>query len=225
MATKSSLTNVIVPAHSGNYTAKRKNKVMKITPHHVAGALSAEAIGRIFQASGRNASSNYGIGFDGRIGSYVPEESRAWTSSNAVNDNQAITIEVSNCGGASNWPISDAAWNSLINLCVDICKRYGFRLTYDGTPNGSLTRHNMFSATACPGPTLQSRLSELAKLVNSRLDDTSQKTYTVVKGDSLWKIAQKEMGDGTKWPQIQSLNNLKSTKIYPGQVLKIPNKT
>ena len=158
---------------AANADETRNNKIMKITPHHAAGNLSVEAIGKLFQNAGRNASANYGIGSDGRIGSYVPEESRAWTSSSAANDNQAITIEVANNGGAPNWPISDAAWNSLINLCVDICKRYGFKLTYDGTPNGSLTRHNMFAATLCPGPTLQGKFPELVKLVNSRLDGTN----------------------------------------------------
>ena len=49
------------------------------------------------------------------------------------------------------------------------------------------------------------------------------KTYIVVKGDSLWAIAQKQMGDGTKWKQIYDLNGLRSETIYPGQVLKIPN--
>lgn len=49
------------------------------------------------------------------------------------------------------------------------------------------------------------------------------KTYTVIKGDSLWKIAQNQLGDSTKWKQIYDLNNLKSDVIYPGQVLKILN--
>jgi len=91
MATRSPLTSVNVPAHSSNFTPRRNNRIQKITVHHVAGALSAESIGRIFQSANRNASSNYGIGNDGKIGSYVPEESRAWTSSNFLNDNQAVT--------------------------------------------------------------------------------------------------------------------------------------
>lgn len=49
------------------------------------------------------------------------------------------------------------------------------------------------------------------------------KVYTVVKGDSLWAIAQKQMGDGTKWKQIYDLNGLKSETIFPGQFLKLPN--
>ena len=74
--THSTLTNVVIPAHASNFTAKRNNTIKKITPHHVAGNLSVEAIGNIFKTVNRNASSNYGIGTDGRIGNYVPEESR-----------------------------------------------------------------------------------------------------------------------------------------------------
>lgn len=168
---KSTLTNVVVEAHSSNYNKGRNGKkVCKITPHHMAGVLSAEGCGKIFQDASKNASSNYGIGNDGRIACYVGEENRAWTSSSPSNDYQAITIEVSNCENGGNWKISDAAWNSLVNLCVDICKRYNFKLTYDGTPNGSLTRHNMFAATQCPGPYLQGRFKELADTVNARLE-------------------------------------------------------
>ncbi len=168
---KSSLTNVVVEANSSNYTQGRKGyKVCKITPHHMAGVLSAEQCGRIFQAKGRQASSNYGIGNDGKIACYVGEENRAWTSSNSVNDCQAITIEVSNSSTGGEWPVSAAAWNSLVNLCVDICKRYNFRLTYDGTKNGSLTRHNMFASTSCPGKYLQDRFPQLVQEVNAKLD-------------------------------------------------------
>ncbi len=168
---KSSLTNVVVEANSSNYTQGRKGyKVCKITPHHMAGVLSAEQCGRIFQAKGRQASSNYGIGNDGKIACYVGEENRAWTSSNSVNDCQAITIEVSNSSTGGEWPVSAAAWNSLVNLCVDICKRYNFKLTYDGTKNGSLTRHNMFASTSCPGKYLQDRFPQLVQEVNAKLD-------------------------------------------------------
>lgn len=168
---KSSLATISVPADKSNYTSGRKGyKICKITPHHMAGVLSAEQCGKIFQNASRNASANYGIGNDGKIACYVEEENRAWTSSSSSNDCQAITIEVSNSSTGGDWPISDAAWNSLINLCVDICKRYNFKLTYDGTVNGSLTRHNMFASTSCPGQYLQSRFQELVDTVNAKLD-------------------------------------------------------
>ena len=53
---------------------------------------------------------------------------------------------------------------------------------------------------------------------------TTDLTHTVVKGDSLWGIAQRYLGKGNRYPEIVSLNGLKSTLIYPGQVLKLPNK-
>ena len=174
---KSTLTNVVVEAHSSNYNKGRNGyKVCKITPHHMAGVLSAESCGRIFQDANRNASSNYGIGNDGKIACYVGEENRAWTSSSPSNDYQAITIEVSNCENGGQWKISDAAWNSLVNLCVDICKRYNFKLVYDGTSKGSLTRHNMFASTSCPGPYLQGRFQELADTVNAKLEGKPAET-------------------------------------------------
>lgn len=177
---KSNLTEVSVPADKSNYTQGRKGyKICKITPHHMAGVLSAEQCGKIFQNASRNASANYGIGNDGKIACYVEEENRAWTSSSSSNDCQAITIEVSNSSTGGDWPISAAAWNSLVNLCVDICKRYGFKLTYDGTPNGSLTRHNMFASTSCPGKYLQSRFQELADTVNAKLDGKAPTTTNI----------------------------------------------
>lgn len=147
----SNLIKSQVLASASNYTNGRKGyKVCKITPHHMAGVLSGEQCARLFQNPNRQASANYCIGNDGGIVGCVDENNRAWTSSSSSNDCQAITIEVSNSSVGGGYPISDAAWNSLVNLCVDICKRYGFKLTYDGTANGSLTRHNMFANTSCP---------------------------------------------------------------------------
>lgn len=167
----SSLTSEYLPASSSNYTQGRRGySVCKITPHHMAGKLTAAQCANIFANPSRQASANYGIGFDGEIACYVDEENRAWTSSSSSNDCQAITIEVSNDINCDPWTISEASWNSLVNLCVDICRRYGFRLDYNGTPSGSLTRHDMFANTNCPGPTLGARFNELADTVNSILD-------------------------------------------------------
>ena len=169
---KSDLATLVVEASTSNYSQGRSGyKICKITPHHMAGILSAAQCGRVFQNGARKASSNYGIGNDGQIACYVGEENRAWTSSSKSNDCQAITIEVSNSATGGEWPISDAAWNSLINLCVDICKRYNFKLNYTGTPDGSLTRHNMFAKTTCPGAYLQNRFQELADIVNAKLEE------------------------------------------------------
>lgn len=166
----SSLTNKYIPASTDNYMRGRGGyKVCKITPHHMACQWSAERCAQSFQVSGRMASANYCIGSDGTIVANVDEENRAWTSSNYYNDCQAITIEIAN-DNTNTWTISSKAWNALVNLCVDICKRYGFRLNYTGNANGSLTEHRMFTATSCPGPYLHSKMPQLALEVNARLD-------------------------------------------------------
>lgn len=173
---KSKLTNKTVLAHSSNYTKGRKGyKVCKITPHHMSGVLSGEQCAKIFQNSKRNASANYCIGVNGDIVCSVEEENRAWTSSSSWNDCQAITIEVSNNKMGGKWTVSNASWKSLVKLCVDICKRYNFKLKYDGTKNGSLTRHNMYANTDCPGKYLQSKFPDLVKEVNAELDKKENK--------------------------------------------------
>lgn len=143
-----------------NYTKISPNKTVlnnkvnkKITPHHAAGNVSVETMGNIFASPNTQASATYGIGSDGRIAQYVDEKDRAWTSSSADNDGQAITIEVANDGGAPHWHVSDKALNSLVDLCVDICKRNGIkRLNYTGDARGNLTMHKYFAPTVCPRP-------------------------------------------------------------------------
>ena len=49
-----------------------------------------------------------------------------------------------------------------------------------------------------------------------------QKTYTVKSGDTLWAIAVKYLGNGTRYREIMKLNSLTSETIFPGQILKIP---
>ncbi len=150
--TYSPLTSVAImsPNHSGS----RLNPISKITIHHMAGNLSVETCGNVFLNPNKQASSNYGIGSDGRIACYVEEEDHPWTSANWENDDRAITIEVANSESGGDWPISQAAYASLISLCADICNRYGIYPYYDGTPSATLTEHCMFVATNCPGPTI-----------------------------------------------------------------------
>ena len=143
-------------------------KIDKITIHHMAGNLSVETCGNVFQNS--KSSSNYGIGTDGRVGMYVEEANRSWCSSNASNDHRAVTIEVANDGAAPNWHVSDTALAKLIDLCVDICQRNGIeKLNYTGDKNGNLTMHKWFAATNCPGPYLESKFPYIADEVNKRL--------------------------------------------------------
>ena len=156
---------------SPNCNKPRNHKIDKITIHHMAGNGTIEACGEIFANPKRQASSNYGIGSDGRIGLYVDEANRPWTSSNADNDHRAITIEVANDGGAPNWHVSDKALEATIALCTDICQRNRIKaLNFTGDKNGNLTMHKWFAATLCPGPYLESKFPYIAQEVNRRLN-------------------------------------------------------
>ena len=155
---------------SPNSNNPRNHKIDKITIHHTAGVVSVETLGEIFAPSSRQASSNYGIGSDGRIAMYVEEQNRSWCSSSWDNDQRAITIEVSNCATGGNWPVSDYVLSRLIELCVDICKRNGIeRLNFTGDANGNLTMHRYFANTSCPGDYLASKFPYIAEEVNKRL--------------------------------------------------------
>lgn len=155
---------------SPNCNKPKKSKIKKITIHHMAGDMTIENCLNMFANPLRKGSCNYAIGSDGRIGLGVEETNRSWCSSSPENDHQAVTIEVANDQSGGNWHVSDKALASLINLCVDICKRNDIaELVYTGDKSGNLTRHNMFSATACPGPYLQSKFPYIASEVNKRL--------------------------------------------------------
>ncbi len=174
---------VLSPNHSG----ARTHKIDTITIHHMSGVLTAAQCGNVFLPKSRQASSNYGIGNDGSIGLYVPEAYRSWCTSSRDNDQRAVTIEVSNSKAAEPWPVSDAAYKSLINLLVDICKRNGIpKLLWrnDKSLMGQVDKQNMtvhrwFASTDCPGTYLMSRMGQIAGDVNARLGKKEEnKTMT-----------------------------------------------
>ena len=165
---------------SPNCNKPRKYPITKITIHHMAGNLSVEACGNVFATASRQASSNYGIDSNGRIGLYVDEANRSWCSSNADNDNRAVTIEVANDKIGGDWHVSNAALRKLIDLCVDICERNHIEsLDYTGNKSGNLTEHNYFAATSCPGPYLKSKLPFIAEEVNKRLAGVNKPVNSV----------------------------------------------
>ena len=69
------------------------------------------------------------------------------------------------------------------------------------------------------------KTGSLKTVTLKRATAPAAKTYTVVSGDSLWKIAQKKLGSGAKYTEIYNLNKNKiknPSLIYPGQVLTLP---
>ena len=158
---------VVYTLLSPNYSQGRNHKIDRITPHYVAGNATIEALGELFARPSRRASSNYGIGSDGRIGMYVEEKNRPWTSGSSYNDNRAVTIECSNLSDGS---LTDSCWKSLVALCVDICQRNNIpKLNYTGDDSGNLTMHKWYQPTDCPGPWLSKQFGRLASEVNEAL--------------------------------------------------------
>jgi hypothetical protein len=311
-----------VPFFIHKFNIQRRTNNMKefwttITPHCVVGQCSVETLGNIFLPTSRQASSNYGIGVDGRVGMYVEEKNRSWCSSSNANDQRAVTIE---CASDNTEPYAfkDVVYQRLIELCTDICRRNGkTKLLWLGdkaktlnyTPKSDemvLTVHRWFANKSCPGNWMYARMGDLASKVTAALggdvkpadpvkptpvgikagdlvtitgstyyngkaipgwvkklrwyvvevsgdrtvinkDESGRyaimspvKTsalavagtkpsedyhiHTVVHGDTLWAIAKKYLGNGSRYKEIVSLNGLKSNVIYSGMKLKIPNK-
>ena len=304
---------------SPNNSGQRTHSIDRITPHCVVGQCSAESLGSLFADSARQASSNYGIDKDGRVGMYCPESNRSWCTSNRENDQRGITIE---CASDTTDPyaMNDAVYSKLIELCTDICRRNGKQkllwfadkeaaLSYELKEGEMLiTVHRWFANKSCPGDWLFSRLGDVAEKVNAALagaEDVDQKepveetpvqpevtypeklteglyrvrlswsdsrsqigayrflsnakkradnhpgysvftddgvaiypvkqdapvqpeetgrTYKVVKGDTLFQIAKQQLGKGSRYTEIVKLNGLKTSTIYVGQVLKLPEK-
>lgn len=165
---------------SPNKTSPRNHAIDTITIHCVVGQCSIETLGGIFAPTSRQASSNYGIGPDGRIGMYVEEKDRSWCSSSGSNDNRAITIEVAS-DTTEPYAVTDAAYEALIKLCADICKRNGIKKLLwkaDKSLIGQVDKQNMtvhrwFTNKSCPGEYLYSRHSDIANRVNAILGSSS----------------------------------------------------
>lgn len=169
----SSLVNYTKISPYKNIMSNKKNTAIAI--HHMAGNLSVERCGEVFQT--REASANYGIDGDGRVGLYVHEKDRSWATSSRDFDSHAITIELANDGGDPDWHVSDVTINKCIELCVDICKRNGIaKLNYTGDKSGNLHMHRWYASTACPGDYLASKFDYIADEVNKKLAGGSQPT-------------------------------------------------
>lgn len=181
MASNSNSSLICMTIPSQYRTIHSFRHIDTITIHTMSGNLSIESCGKLFQKSGKNASSNYGIGTDGRIALYVDEKDASWCSSNTANDERAITIEVANDGDKSTgWHISNEAFNSLVSLVVDICRRNGIpelrwkndKSLIGDTSQQNMTIHRWFANKSCPGDYLISKFDTLCKLVNDELNQS-----------------------------------------------------
>ena len=180
---------------SPNKSSPRKYDITRITIHCVVGQVTVQSLGNIFAPSSKQASSNYGIGKDGKVGMYVEEKDRSWCSSNADNDNRAVTIEVASDTYAP-YKVTSAAYSALLDLVTDICRRNGAKkLIWFGdkaktlayTPKSGemvMTVHRWFANKSCPGDYLYNLHDEIAAEVTKRLAGGSASPSTPSTGTS-----------------------------------------
>ena len=181
--TNSSLATVKIlsPNHSG----QRTHKIDTITIHCVVAQWTAKRIGEHFLSKSRQASANYGIGYDGEIGLYVEEKNRSWCTSSQSNDQRAITIEVAS-DTTSPYAVTDKAYAALINLVTDICKRndikelkwLGDKSLIGHVDKQNMTVHRWFANKSCPGKYLYDRHPAIAAEVNKRLGVKKEEDVT-----------------------------------------------
>ena len=191
---------------SPNKTSPRNHVIDTITIHCAVGQVSVESLGKVFEAESRGASSNYGVGYDGRIGMYVEEKDRSWCSSSRENDNRSVTIEVA-CDPSEPYAVNDKAYNALIQLVADICKRNNIKKLLwknDKSLIGQVDKQNMtvhrwFANTLCPATFLMNHHADIADQVNKILGasevPTQGNTEDVSTSAVIWNFLKKWLGN------------------------------
>ena len=179
--TNSSLVSktVLSPNHSGT----RTHAIDTITIHVYVGQVTVDRGLSGFAKASREASCNYVIGYDGKIGLCVEEKNRSWCTSSKSNDQRAITIEVAS-DTKPPYKVTDKAYTALLDLVTDICKRNNIKeLKWKGDKSligqvdkQNLTVHRWFAAKACPGDYLYNKHGEIAAEVNKRLGVVKKET-------------------------------------------------
>lgn len=213
---------------SPNHSGQRTHGIDRITPHCVVGQCTAEGLGDWFAKSSTQASSNYGIDKNGRVGLYVEEKNRSWCSSSGANDQRAVTIECASDTKEPYW-MNDKVYQSLIKLCVDICRRNGKKkLIWFGDKNKTLnynpksdemvlTVHRWFANKSCPGNWLYARLGDLAAKVTAQLGGNSGGASEVTPITSFYRVRKSWSDAKSQKGAFKSLENAKRcAKANPG---------
>lgn len=167
---------------------KRPGRITRITPHVFVNQVSVKD-GVDYMARIENASVNYVVDKDGKVGCNVPEDLRAWTSSSRANDEQAITMELAS-DRTNPYKMNDATIKGFIDLVVEICRRYNRNkvvyipdkdkaLAYTPKDNEFLiTFHKWFAATACPGQWFLDNAQSIFDRINQELQGKVEKVET-----------------------------------------------
>lgn len=172
---------------SKNKTVNRTHNIDTITIHCFVGQVTAKQGCDFFANTPKECSANYVVGFDGSIGLSVEEKDRSWCSSNRENDMRAITIEVA-CETSEPYSVTEKAYNALIKLLVDVCKRNNIKQLLwknDKSLIGQVDKQNMtvhrwFANKSCPGAYLFNKMGKIANSVNAELNKETNKNNSTI---------------------------------------------
>lgn len=164
----------------------RKKPIRVLIPHHNAGVVSGQGLASYIKTTTRALSATYIIGQKGEVFQGLDESLEPYTTSNRAIDTEAITFEIANSKGAPNWEISNASFDALVELSIDICKRHGIKeVSYTGDKRGNIHLHKWYASTSCPGPYVESLMPEYARRINEGL---KPKPTPKPEGDKMYKI-------------------------------------
>lgn len=164
---------------------------------------------------------------DGTIATYqtLPWNHRGWHCGGSGNDTH-IGFEICE-DGLTDKVYFDKVYKEAVELCAYLCKQYGL------TEQNILCHSEGYRKDIASNhadvmhwfPKHGKSMDTFREDVKSRLGGTAEsyRIHTVVHGDTLWDIAVQYLGNGSRYPEIKSLNGLKSNILYSGMKLKIPN--
>ncbi|MBS3938769.1 MAG: N-acetylmuramoyl-L-alanine amidase [Peptococcaceae bacterium] len=172
---------------------------------------------------------------DGSIATYqtLPWNHRGWHAGGSANDTH-IGFEICE-DGLTDASYFNAVYKEALELCVHLCKQYGLNgkniiCHSEGYKLGVASNHaDVMHWFPRHGKNMETFRADVEKAL-AEGDTTTQTgmppeaydTYTVIKGESLWKIAVAKLGRGDRYPEIMKMNGLTRSTIFPGQKLKIP---
>ena len=194
---------------SPNRNPQPSKNIKYVAIHCVVGQCLIESLGALFALPSKQASSNYGVDKDGRIGMFVEEKDISWcTNSSDLVDKYGISIEVAS-DMSEPFAVRNEAYTALLDLLEDICRRNGKKkMLWFGDKEKSIAYqpkadevvmmvHRWFnSGKSCPGTYLYNLHPTIAKEINKRLGSVPEPTPTptptpvgIKKGDAV-KIKQ-----------------------------------
>lgn len=216
----SSLASYVNRTSSTN--TDRTKPISCITVHIAKSTGSLEKLATMIKSS--ETSYNYGIDSQGEIGIFVDEAYASTGTGDKDNDDRSVNIVCANSTLSPDYKISSKCYQSLIDLCEDICRRrFIFKLEYNKKKpeQGTFTLHKQFdSKVTCPGPYLTDKLDDLIKEINTRLNTVNRQRVSVTSwqadSDSAALRAQSTVSLGAISPFIARLEHDASNVNYDG---------